>query len=289
MLGKEQLILVRIWEGLGNQLFQYAYARALQEQGLNVKLDLKKAYDEVFPKNSKYTRRQNGIQNFNISIGNIDVEKYGKYQYIRRNNMKNKIIYHLANHGLWKYKYCEQDGYFYDKKYVHIRGNCYVKGWFQSESYFVHIRNELLRELTPKKKIRIPKELRQALENNESVAVHVRRGDYVKLRQNASVSYYIRAIKHIEKYYANPQFLFFSDDIEWVKKNIKIDSKCFYVSEEMRLQDYEELLIMSRCKSNIISNSTFSWWGAWLNQNPEKIIIAPKNCWLSMKANVIYM
>ena len=289
MLGKKQIIIVRIWEGLGNQLFQYAYARALQERGLNVKLDLKKAYDEVFPKNNKYTRRQNNIQNFNISIGDIDVEKYGKYQYLQRNNIKNKIIYYLANHGLWKYKYYEQEGYFYNKKYVNIKGNCYVKGWFQAESYFKHIRNELLRELTPQKKIKISKELRMALENSESVAVHVRRGDYVKVRQDSPISYYVRAMKHIENHYPNPLFLFFSDDIEWVKDHIKIDGKCFYVSEDMQLQDYEELFIMSKCKSNIISNSTFSWWGAWLNQNPDKIVIAPKNCWLSMQANIIYI
>ncbi len=289
MLGKEQLILVRIWGGLGNQLFQYAYARALKENGADVKLDLKKAYANAFPQNRKYTQRHNSIQNFNISIGSIDVEKYGKYQYIQRNNLKNKIIYKLANHGLWKYKYCEQNGYFYDKKYENIRGKCYVKGWFQAENYFKHIRNELLKELTPKKKIKISDELRQAFENSESVAVHVRRGDYVKMQQDLSVSYYIRAMKYIENYYQNPQFLFFSDDIEWVKKHIKTDRKCFYVSGDMHLQDYEELFIMSKCKSIIISNSTFSWWGAWLNQNPEKKIIAPKNCWLLMQADLIYI
>ncbi len=288
-MGKENLVIVRIWEGLGNQLFQYAYARALKERGINVRLDLDKAYDDTFAKKENHARRQNGIQNFNISIDGIDVEKYGKYRYIQRDDFRKRMIFNLAKHGLWKYKFCEQDGYYFDKKYAFIKGNCYIKGWFQDPKYFRHIRSELLEELTPKKKIVISKELRQALESRESVAVHVRRGDYVKIRRTSSISYYKRAVKRMKEQYQNPFFLFFSDDIEWVKENLNIEESCLYVNEDHRMQDYEELLIMSKCKSIIMSNSTFSWWGAWLNRNPEKIIIVPRDCWLMKQKGMIYV
>lgn len=285
----EKLVIVRIWEGLGNQLFQYAYARFLAERGLNVRLDLNKAYDHTFKKNRNHYQRQNSIQSFNISLLDINVEEYGKYRYIERDSMKDNLVFYLARHGLWKYRYYEETKHFYTEKAAKIKGNCYIKGLFQDEKYFKHLRQILLKELTPGKKIRISKELRQAMENKESVAVHIRRGDYVKIHQALPVAYYYKAIALIKNHYQNPQFLIFSDDLDWVKENLKIEDKCIYVNEDRKLQDYEELMIMSRCKSNIISNSTFSWWGAWLNRNPEKIIIASKSCWLSKQENMILL
>ena len=80
--------------------------------------------------------------------------------------------------------------------------------------------------------------------------------------------------------------MIFSDDLEWVKENIHIKGKCIFVNEEKKLEDYEELLIMSRCRTNIIANSTFSWWAAWLNQNKDKVVIAPRK-WLKGQNNIV--
>lgn len=282
-------IIVRIWEGLGNQMFQYAYARALRDRGFDVRLDLDKVYDEAFIKNKKYDLRQNSIQEFNITLRGINVEEYGKYRYIKRDNFKNRVIFWFAKHGLWKYKFYEAKEHQYSRKTDGIRGNCYVKGWFQDERYFKTIQKELRKELTPKKKIKISQELRKALEYDESVSVHIRRGDYVKVRHALKMEYYRKAAAWIKEQYRNPQFLIFSDDLDWVKENLGIGNNCIYINEDRKLQDYEELMIMSRCKSNIISNSTFSWWGAWLNPDPEKIIIAPRNCWLPRQKNMILL
>lgn len=286
---KQGIIIVRIWEGLGNQMFQYAYARALKERGLDVRLDLDKAYDEMFIKNKKHDLRYNSIQNFNITLRRINVEEYGKYQYIKRDSLKNKVIFFFAKHGLWKYNFYEAEEEQYLKKAVGIKGPCYVKGWFQDERYFSMIKRELVKELTPKKKIKISQELRRALENEESVSIHIRRGDYVKTRNALKIEYYKQAAAWIKGQYRRPQFLIFSDDLDWAKENLDIGNNCLYINEDRKLQDYEELMIMSRCKSNIISNSTFSWWGAWLNPNPEKIIIAPRNCWLPRQENMILL
>lgn len=287
-MGKD-IVIVRIWEGLGNQLFQYAYARALSEKGLDVRLDMNKAYDDIFPKIRSHDQRQNSIQNFNLALPEIDVEKYGKYQYIKRECFKDKVIFHLAVRGLWNYKFHEEVASQYSRKSASIRGNYYVKGWFQEERYFQHIRQELLKELTPKKKIRISRELRREIDYEESVALHVRRGDYVRTRNTSNLSYYKNAIAYLKEHYENPHILFFSDDLSWVRKNFGEGENYIYVNEDGRLKDYEELLVMSKCKSNIISNSTFSWWGAWLNRNSEKIVIAPRNCWLPRQKNMILL
>ena len=90
-----------------------------------------------------------------------------------------------------------------------------------------------------------------------------------------SLEYYANAIKNVSEKVVNPVFYVFSDDIAWVKENLKIDFPTKYVSDGI-LKDYEELMLMSYCKHNIIANSSFSWWGAWLNKNPEKVVVAPK-------------
>lgn len=273
------MIIVRIWEGLGNQMFQYAYARALAEKGIDVRLDLDKAYDNKFEKYRNHTVRENSIQNFRISIPSINVYEYGKYDYLDQNTVTRNVIFWLGRHFMWKYNFYEESAPEFSSRKMMIRGNCYIKGWFQNEKYFNNIRSELLKEFVPRNKIKIGKEIKRALEDDESVAVHIRRGDYVRIKHDLSVAYYMKAMDYIKKAYKNPIFLVFSDDLQWVKQNMNIEGRLIYVNENGKLRDFEELFIMSRCKSNIISNSTFSWWAAWLNQNNKKIIVSPKNEW----------
>lgn len=284
---KKNIVIIRIENGLGNQLFQYAYARALKEKMVDVRLDLDKSYATSFFIHKNNDFRENGIQNFNITLPTINVEKYKKYNYIKRDSIKNKIIFNLAKHGLWKYKFYEELVQHDFDKPLNIKGNYYIRAWFEDERYFKQIQNILFKELTPKKKIRISKKLHQALEYKESVSLHVRRGDFVKIKNVLSVTYYKKAIDLIRSKNENPLFIIFSDDLDWVKRNLYLEQNCIYVNEDGTLEDYEELFLMSRCKSNIISNSTFSWWGAWLNRNPEKIVVAPKKPWLSKQGNII--
>lgn len=270
------MIIVRIWEGLGNQMFQYAYARALHEKGINVRLDMDKAYDKVFQKNRKHTARQNSIQNYRLSLKEIDVYKYGKYSYLMQDSVYDRIVFWLGSHSLWKYKFYEEKDALYSEKSSKIRGNYYIKGWFQCEKYFRNIRSILLREFRPKKKIFLAEDVRTALKDPQTVSIHIRRNDYIKENNALNLTYYKKAVDYIKKYYDNPVFLVFSDDLPWVKENFMAEGSILYVNEDRKLQDYEELMIMSRCKSNIIANSTFSWWGAWLNTNKDKHVIAPK-------------
>lgn len=281
------MVIWRIDNGLGNQMFEYANARLCKAKGHDVRLDMNKVYDSSFSHYKYDDVRQNVIQNYNITLPEINVPEYRKYEYIKRDNKKNKLIFFLAGHGLWKYRFYEEKPYRYIRRPLCLQGHCYVRAWFQDENYFKHIRPILLQEFTPKKKIKISKDLRKAMENEESVSIHIRRGDYVKIRHALKPAYYNRAMEMMKRKYKNPLFLIFSEDLEWAKRNLANTDNCIYVNEDKKLQDYEELMIMSRCRSNIISNSTYSWWGAWLNRNPDKMVIAPKGPWLSKQTNII--
>ena len=103
------MIIVRIWEGLGNQMFQYAYARSLRARGLDVRLDLGKAYDDSFEKYRNHQQRDNSISNFRITVPKMDVNKYRKYSYLQRDTVVNRMQFWLATHFLWKYRFYEEE------------------------------------------------------------------------------------------------------------------------------------------------------------------------------------
>ncbi len=279
------MIVVRIWEGLGNQLFQYAYARALKERGNDVYLDTQKAYDAYFHKSIGHTRRDNKIDFFRITLPQLSIEEYAKYDYLTRNSFLDRTVYYLATHNLWKYKFYEESEQTFSLKSYSISGNYYVKGWFQSEKYFSSIQNIIREELTPRQKPDISDRLSRIVSDEKSVSLHVRRGDYEKIGLALPKAYYLKAMDTIEKTINNPQYIVFSDDTSWVKRKINRGNMIF-ANEIDELVDVDELYLMSKCRSHIISNSTFGWWGAWLDKNEDKIVIAPKT-WYSGQRDIV--
>lgn len=275
------MIIVRIWEGLGNQMFQYAYARGRMAQKVPVCLDMNKAFSEQFPTTRNHSLRENGIHHFNLAIPSIDVERYGKYFFIRNQSWMEKGVCFLARNGMWPYSFIEEYSALYSKRIANVKGNAYIKGWFQDMRYFEKIRQELLLEFTPKKRIKIASDVLSLIKSKNSVAIHVRMGDFVRLGIALPDVYYLRAKKMMEDEIENPVFIVFSNDYQWVKDHIQWGSNVLYIDELCELEDYEQLFVMSRCHSQITSNSTFSWWAAWLNPNHEKKIIMPKKYILS--------
>lgn len=272
------MVIIRLWEGIGNQMFQYAYARELLNEGVEVRLDVQKAYEESFNNVEFYIneKRTNVLDNFRINVKAINVEKYHKYFYFARQNMAQRIIYSLAKKGLWKYALVEE---YRPAKYVRkedLKRNCYLRGYFQNPAIFSNIREELLRDFYPKKKIKLPSYLKKIVENDNCVAVHIRRGDFVKLDIALPLKYYEKAIEIINSKIDNPRFIIFTNDKTWVKKNMSFENEIFFIDEVSKWEDYEQLLIMSKCRSIITANSTFSWWAAWLNQRTDKLVIMPK-------------
>ena len=153
----------------------------------------------------------------------------------------------------------------------------------QSVSYFYEVSDILRGEIVFPKLNNANQEIGSLIRSSKSVSIHVRRGDYLtsKIYCNLGESeYYNNAIKYISKKDDNLQFLIFSDDSEWCKKNLKLPSNSIFVDWNRKSDSYIDMQLISMCKYNIIANSSFSWWGAWLNSNNDKIVIAPNN-WFS--------
>lgn len=166
----------------------------------------------------------------------------------------------------------------------------YYIGPYLSENYFLNIEDKVRKtfefpKITEKENI----ELLERIEGKETVAIHIRRGDYVDntvLGGLAPLSYYKKAIEYINEKIKNPIFIIFSNDIEWCKENLDFENNNVeYINWNKREKSFRDMQLMSLCKHNIIPNSTFSWWGAWLNKNPNKIVIAPKK-WFTDESGI---
>ena len=281
------MYVVRIWEGLGNQMFQYAFARSLHHRtGQDVYLDTKRVYKESFAVESKHIERLYSLGHFNITLPTIDVGQDKRFDFLKQKTWLEKCIFYLSKRGKWGVRFLQDADAVYHKEFFSEAGDYYAFGWFQQEAYFADIRDVLLKEFTLQEEIVLPHELQDVLENKNTVAVHIRRGDYLRCGMSCNEYYYMKAIDKVRNEMKNPVFLVFTDDVEWVKRHIKTETTMYYVSESCKLRDYEELILMSRCRHQIISNSTFSWWAAWLNQNPDKRVISPAK-WFSIQANIV--
>ena len=169
-------------------------------------------------------------------------------------------------------------------------GNAKLNGYFQSEKYFIDFKKEILNlfEIDQDTESYLSEKYQKIL-NNNTCSIHVRRGDYINLPNHhptQSMDYYKNAIKMIGM---EKSYLIFSDDIEWCKLNFDFLENKIFVNGNT---DFQDLYLMSKCNDNIIANSTFSWWGAWLNQNPNKKVIAPKiwfgNFYSNFNTNDLY-
>jgi len=179
-------------------------------------------------------------------------------------------------------KYVQEPHIYFWPGIFNIGTSCYIDGYWQSEKYFSDIRNTIFSDFSLKKELVSARFIKIAkkMKGSNSISIHVRRGDFVMVKKTnkahgvCPLDYYEIAIKYISEKICNPEFFFFSDDIEWVKKNLSTGFKENHISGE-GLSDAEEMMLMSTCRHNIIANSTFSWWGAWLNSNPGKIVVSP--------------
>ena len=152
-------------------------------------------------------------------------------------------------------------------------GNYILHGYFQSEKYFKHNRHNILKILNTNY-VKLPGEYTKVFENYTTCSIHVRRGDYSKFYPDHPIldmSYYDKCIEYMNQY-SNIFYFIFSDDLDWCAKSFNLDNSI--VVNDM--DDSSQLVMMSMCDHNIIANSTFSWWGAWLNNNNNKRVVAPK-------------
>jgi len=256
------LITVKIKGGLGNQMFCYAYAKAMQNRGFNVRIDLS-LYESY---------NLHGGYQLNYFFPDLET-------CIIKNNFINKIFSFFN----LEYNIIREEKHGFDSKYLNIGDNKYVIGYFQSEKYFLNIRDILLKQFKPNFQISSYAETIQEkiLNEENSCSIHVRRGDYLnnknqKIYKTLNSKYYLNAVSWIEKKHKKIKYFIFSDDIDWVKSNLDFKN-AFYIEDSNNRKPHEDILLMSKCNHNIIANSTFSWWGAWLNSNDDKIVLSPKD------------
>ena len=270
------MIILKIQGGLGNQMFEYAFGRAVQlKLGDVLLLDTSEfAYDE---------QRDYSLNHF--CLGNNQVEDdSGKYnsRYDQRANKMLKLGGKLCS-GL-QYVLLSKFGYYiwdyakYKKVKVNRHRTVYLHGYWQAYDYFSDIIDTIREELRVKEPPQVCNmEMLSEIRNSNSVCVHVRRGDFLLSSNklcNCSVEYYISAMEYLESIDDNLVFYIFSDDIIDVKKNFSF-GKHNVIFVEQRNPDYEELRLMYNCKHFIIANSTFSWWAAVLAKRKGKKVVAP--------------
>lgn len=271
------MIIVKVTGGLGNQMFQYALYKSLKIKGNDVRLDPTSYYNVKKEHNGYELEKVFDIHPNNAKQSEIDKFDENNINILRR--IKRKLL------GDTKFIY-DTNEYVFNENLYKLK-NSYLNGYWQSINYFKDIESELREDFTFKNELDIKNlEILNEIENSNSVSIHIRRGDYMspqnfKIYGNiATEEYYKESIRIIEEKIENPTFFVFSNDMEWVKENIKINSKAFYIDINSGDDSYKDMQLMSNCKHNIIANSSFSWWGAWLNENKNKIVIAPKK-WIN--------
>ena len=266
------MIIINITGGLGNQLFQYAFGRALSiKNKCQLKLDISSYQNYEW---HDYSLRPFSIRENFADKSDCELLKGEKFSFVR------KIKQNIFNNK--KFYYSEKDLRF-NEKYKNLANPAYISGYWQSEKYFKQveevIRNEFKIVIPPSKP---NQKLIKKIEKENAVSLHVRRGNYANIKHvnkvhvTSPLSYYNDAIKVLIPKIPDPVFYIFSDDIEWAKKNLIINNETVFVDFNNNTTDFEDMRLMSMCKHHIIANSTFSWWGAWLNDSKSKIVIAPK-------------
>lgn len=260
------MIIVKIKGGLGNQLFQYALGRHVSQRfSVPLLLDISMY--------SEYNLHKYRLKNLNIKADiatNSEIEKLSggnslsaklarKFKVLRKSSFRSEV--HKFN---------------YDPKLV-FGNNLYLDGYWQNQMYFIDIRDILLGEFVSRNGLSISAlKYANRIKNSEnSVSIHVRRGDYLGVKGIGVLSenYFKNAVDAIQSKYKNLTFYVFSDDISWCKAHFKFVPNINFI--ENTKNEVDDLFLMSLCNHNIIANSTFSWWGAWLNQFRQKCVIAP--------------
>ncbi|MFZ2805450.1 MAG: alpha-1,2-fucosyltransferase [Desulfosalsimonadaceae bacterium] len=269
---------------LGNQLFQYATGRMLSlKHNAELTVDLS-FINSKLQWSSLATFRKYELDAFELPV-------------LKRNLfIKGKFLYPFSKSEYWlrkrmahfQYYDIQEDNSGFDLSVLHAPDNSYLEGFFQSEKYFHSIRDIIRNDLRFKQPLSGKNSaLSDQIRQTNSISIHYRRGDYVSLGKNLQKygitgnEYYAKAMAYIVSSVKNPVFYIFSDNPDWVRQNVKTNHS-FHIMDRNLDTDtsYIDMHLMSLCQHNIICNSTFSWWGAWLNSNPGKKVIAPAR-WLA--------
>lgn len=260
-------------------MFQYAFYKSLEQYFATVKADI------------------SGFKNYPLHNG-FELERVFHLKLRYSSNIENLMLgggpYLLAK--AWKiicklidrYYYCKSPLYF-DPNIFKDKGNTYYWGYWQNERYFSNISDQIRSDFTFRNRFSEKNVwIKDMINSTNSVSIHIRRGDYVDHPRHGGIcdtEYYHKAIKYIDTKILTATYFVFSNDIAWCKNNLDI-ANCYYIDWNKGEESYIDMQLMSLCQHNIIANSSFSWWGAWLNNNSHKIVISPSR-WFNEGAHDI--
>lgn len=267
--------LIKITGGLGNQMFIYAFYMQMSQRFKHVRIDL----SDMMHYNVHYGYEMNRV--FNLPRTEFCI-----------NQKLKKIIEFLFFKTILERKQKGQMKPFTCKYFWPL---IYFKGFYQNEKYFADIKDDVRKAFTFDLSKASPKSIAAAREMDQtpqSVSIHIRRGDYLQpkhwdsIGQICQAEYYKNAIRELEKRVDHPVYYVFSEDLDWVKENLPLKHAVF-IDWNKNENSWQDMMLMSHCRHHIICNSTFSWWGAWLDPNEKKIVIGPEQWTKYDKSDII--
>jgi hypothetical protein len=265
------MIVTKLVGGLGNQMFQYAVGRALAlRRGAELRID-RRSFAE-------YKLHAYGLDCFRAEVQDAPPEALpalGGEGFVRRSIRRLGLGTRLRT-------YHEPDFAFHPEVLA-LPDDTYLEGYWQSERYFADVADAIRADFQVARPPSAENaQWLQMVASTPSVSLHVRRGDYVSNATSSlvhgacSIDYYGRAIAWYRERLGEPVFFVFSDDPAWVREHLPFGaSRHHFVANNDASTNYEDLRLMAACRHHIIANSTFSWWGAWLNPSPDKQVVAP--------------
>ncbi|MBB4803658.1 hypothetical protein HNP37_003733 [Flavobacterium nitrogenifigens] len=278
------MILIKLQGGLGNQMFQYAFGSIMAKQN-KTKIVIEDSAYRITDKRKGFTPR-----NFELSIfenhyefvKESDISLFNNLSLLNRIKRKLKLNFPKKK---------EEETFEYSSELLALKAPVFFTGYFQSYKYFAGFEEyvKTLFSFSIDKLSQENKNLIHIFKQQNTIAVHIRRGDYVtdtitnQFHGLCDIQYYEQAILLIASKIQKPTLVFFSDDPEWVKQNFEnLNFPKIYINHNKEENSWQDMFLMSICSHNIIANSSFSWWAAWLNDNKNKIVIAPKK-WFKAK------
>jgi hypothetical protein len=273
-------VIVRLVGGLGNQMFQYAMGVAVASR-----VEGRLLLDADFV-GSGIARREFELDKAFVGPFQLATAEERRAALGWRAHFL-KAIGRPAASFIRDKRVVVERGSDFSSAFTGLSAPVYLVGYWQSESYFLNVTRELRERLRFVPPDAANQTVLREISACESVAMHIRRGDYAEHNSIMAChglcppSYYERAAEWLMERKENLRFFLFSDDLEWTRDNIKLPAECTYVDVNRGGYAFNDMRLMSRCGHQVIANSTFSWWAAWLNDNPEKLVIAPQRWFAS--------
>lgn len=276
------MIVVKLMGGLGNQMFQYAAGRSLS---LRLGAELKMDRSFLDGPQTGNTPRSYELGGFCIREEFADPREVAELTGRETTRSRTALLRLLQKVGLSRYRtnVLRERGFRFQPEFLSVAGNVYIEGYWQSEKYFSGVSDVIRREFSIRRPLEgRDRELAGAVEGDDSVSVHIRRGDYVQRPETMEFhgvcgeEYYKRCVDIVSQRIRDPHFVVFTDEPGWARESFRTRHRVTFVDWNAPRPGPTDLDLMCRCRHHVLANSSFSWWGAWLGMRSGNFVLAPE-------------